>query len=235
MKNIKKRNSIKNNFENVYLRSNILQKYLKKTDPSLFKDQNFNKIVSYLTKKHFLRSKRLFTMNGFEIEDINSIIKVYAIVYWSHCKIKTRTKKDYLIMIRYVNQRMINFTKWVAKKFNVSDVSVVSIDPASQILKKEFAQDFESSSVDLEDIKNDNFIKKRNKNKTLIPRMLKNKFYENPLKYEKDLCYYATTKYVSSDVRKKARNICKKYNINYAEWLKNESKKMDFDFSNFTY
>ena len=77
--------------------------------------------------------------------------------------------------------------------------------------------------------------KKRNKNRSLTLKLLKNKFYENPLKYKKDLCYYATTKHVSSDVRKKARLICKKYNINYAEWLKNESKKIDFDFSDFTY
>lgn len=141
-------------------------------------------------------------------------------------------------MIRYVNQRMGNFTKWVAKKFKVSDVSVMSFDPSSQLLKKEFAEDFESKFIEPEDIDNiDNIdsFKKRNKNKSLVSKKLKSKFYENPLKYEKDLCYYATTKHVSSDVRKKARLICKKYNINYVEWLKNESKKLDFDFSNFTY
>jgi len=229
------RNTISNNFENVYLRSNILKKYFKKVDQSIFKDEDFNKIVSYLTRKHFVKSRQLFTMNGFEIEDVNNIIKIYASVYWAHCKKTTKTKKDYLIMIRYVNQRMGNFTKWVAKKFKVSDVSVISFDPSSQLLKKEFAEDFESQFIQLEDIDNIDTYKKRNKNRSLTLKLLKNKFYENPLKYKKDLCYYATTKHVSSDVRKKARLICKKYNINYAEWLKNESKKIDFDFSDFTY
>lgn len=229
------RNTIKNNFEDVYLRSNILKKYFESSDVSVFNDVNFNKIVSYLTKKHFLKSRHLFTINGFEIEDVNSIIKIYAFIYWAHCKKDTRTKKDYLIMIRYVNQRMGNFTKWVAKKFSVSDVSVISFDPHSQLLKKEFTDDFESRFIEPGDIDSVTNVKKRNKNRSLILKNLKNKFYKNPLKYEKDLCYYATTKHVSSDVRKKARLICKKYNINYAEWLKNESKKIDFDFSNFTY
>ena len=38
-------------------------------------------------------------------------------------------------MIRYVNQRMFNFTRWVVKKFNVNDVSLVSVDFNSKFIK----------------------------------------------------------------------------------------------------
>jgi hypothetical protein len=227
------RKNIKDNFEDVYLRSNILKKYFKKVDYSLLNDQNFNKIVSYLTRKHYMKSKYLFAMNGFEIEDVNNVIRIYGLIFWAHSKRKTREKKDYLTMIRYINQRMVNFTKWIAKKFNVSDISIVSFDANPTLIKNQLVYNQEDVNVETEFLGHKD--KKINKNKSLELKKLKDKFYENPLKYKKDLCYYATTKHVSSDVRKKARLICKKYNIDYTEWLKNESKKIDFDFSSFTY
>lgn len=54
-------------------------------------------------------------------------------------------------------------------------------------------------------------------------------FMADPAKYSNQLSYYATTKHVSKDIRKKARLLCKKYGIDYKTWLKEKLNSVSLD------
>jgi len=68
--------------------------------------------------------------------------------------------------------------------------------------------------------------KKQKKDKNLLP-LLKQKINENPIQFANQLSYYATYKGIPYDVRKAARSICKKHNINFIEWAKKHIEKLN--------
>lgn len=68
------------------------------------------------------------------------------------------------------------------------------------------------------------------KNQRKTSKELKARFSKNWSSHVNDLCYYATSKHVSHDVRKKARSLCKKYKIDYISWVKNKQSEHQSDF-----
>jgi hypothetical protein len=68
-----------------------------------------------------------------------------------------------------------------------------------------------------------------------LTKELKIRIKEDPKKFSEILSYYATTKHVSRDVRKVAQSYCKKYGINYEEWIKAKIKAEVVDKNEFTF
>lgn len=64
-------------------------------------------------------------------------------------------------------------------------------------------------------------------------KQMKKTFDADPLKFSEQLCYYASIKHVSFDVRKKAQLICKKYGIDYISWAKKQIEDKNVPSSNF--
>jgi hypothetical protein len=77
-----------------------------------------------MTSKYFHSNQGLFTINGFEYEDILSIVTIFALTFWGMPCGANDERGKYLLMMRFISQRMHNFVNWVAKKFHVNDVNI---------------------------------------------------------------------------------------------------------------
>ena len=272
------RNNIKDNFEAVYLRMNTLRKYIHKADPNLLHDREFKRCINYMTFRYFYANRYLFSINGFEREDLQNIITLYGLAYFG-CNAKSMDQRgQYLCMMKFISQRMSNLINWIAKKFGVDEIQVTlmgkfpkMIDTLyqpqtitingipmwghdnqltnSEQLRSMFNRFDEinisiankrktasarklslhdssySSLLQEKKVVADNIATlqaktvRRSKNKDLL-QALRVKLADNPSKYSEQLSYYATSKHVGSDIRKAARAICNKYDINYKEWAK---------------
>ena len=72
------------------------------------------------------------------------------------------------------------------------------------------------------------------KEQDALTKDLKSRLEADPKAYSEQLCYYATSKHVGKDVRNRARVMCRRYGIDYVQWLKDKSLKLDFDSNQFT-
>lgn len=266
----KVRNTVKENFEMVYLRSNWFSKFapyanLKHTDTKEYK-----KIISFISKAHFNQYKLLFEMNGFLDEDVLSIVKTFSLVFLGLPENRKKRKINYKMMMRFITQRMLDVNKAISRKFRSEEVvscrslSVGSLNcfsltknPEEILLESDDCKQYSLSQIELID----NCIKTASEEKKLLVSIddikkqdkkirslrfarksiiidfklqkefqdefeentfdVKNKkkeIAENKDKYVESLCYYATTKHVSYEVRKAAIKMCQKLGIDYKKW-----------------
>jgi hypothetical protein len=254
------RRNLKNNFEEMYLRYNMVKKHIKEADPTIVDDPNFKRCVAFMTKRYFFRYKDFFVSNGFEMEDVSNIVMLFGLTYWGHSKPASRDHNAFNIMMRYINQRMQTTVRWISKKFHTEEISaIVSLDS----LHGDIRQD-DNDLFDLDSLSSDNIIESSPRRKTNVKNiddellaedqrrakkeiraskkrdkqlsfLLKKKLEHNPSLYSEDLCYYATSKHVGKDVRMKARSMCREYGIDYVQWLKDKSHKIDFNLNQFTF
>lgn len=68
-----------------------------------------------------------------------------------------------------------------------------------------------------------------------ISEQLRSKLKTDPEKYREQLCYYATTKSVSHDVRNAARSACDKYGFDYKTWAKQKIADTELFGAEFSY
>lgn len=59
------------------------------------------------------------------------------------------------------------------------------------------------------------------------------RLHQDPIKYKDQLCHYASTKHVQYDVRKKARQICAQYGIDYINWATRQIRELNVPANNF--
>lgn len=271
----KGKRNISEDFEAIYLRYNMIKKHMPRADKAELDKPDFKKAVKYMASKYYGKHRDLFASNGFEYEDILSIVTVFGLTYMGLEVViedDRNGRAKYLIMMRYISQRMNNLIRWITKKFNTDDAWVVTMDKfsgvvdrhsaalykeidiaseedllvvqqdAMEALNSQLSQDrgnaellAEKSDVMTSINKTRKQITKKNKKRKSLLSKLRKKLDAKPEKYLEQLCYYATTKHTSRDVRRKARGLCRKYGIDYIEWLKKKSENPNFDPTQFTF
>lgn len=269
-----KRN-LSEDFEAIYLRFNMCKKHIPNADHAELDKPDFKKAVKYMASKYYMKHKDLFAVHGFEYEDILSIATVFGLTYMGidvEISDPRNGRAKYLIMMRYISQRMNNLVKWIAKKFNADDAWVMTlekftgaVDKYSADLSKErdiaTEEDLLMAQRDAMDAVNADLdrgedseellaqkdlimgnikaakkrIAKNNKKRKSLTAKLRKRLAARPKKYREQLCYYATSKHTSKEVRRKARGLCRKYGIDYIEWLKKKSESPGFDSTQFTF
>jgi hypothetical protein len=225
------RRNLSDDFEEVYLRYNMVQKYMPQADCDLLSDPQFNRVVSYMTNRYFSIYRDLFSTYGFEFDDLRSIVSVFGLTYWGHVKPPARNKDSFTIMMRYIGQRMQNLVKWVARKFGVDEAMVFTMDKFDKVAEMSAYTEYSDPKEDSEE--EVVVYKTKHKDKMLVA--MREKIAKEPSLYAEQLCHYATTKHVARDVRKKARDLCKRYGIDYLAWLRDKSKNLNFDPIHYTF
>jgi hypothetical protein len=234
----KKRN-IRDQFEEIYLRSNDVKRFMHLADQSVVNDKNFNKAINYIVYLYQRNDAyvEFFGKVGYDREDLRSIAMVWGLTFVGRQASLGLDPYNFKLMIRYVGQRMSAFKNWVVKKFFVEEVVTVGDDPISNTLK--FAADFISHDawlsnqfVEVEETEEESIVKSMGsqKKKAYVQHIEK-----NLNEYQDIICYYATTKTVSHSVRSGARRMCAKLNLNYAEWLKNKLVEKGWHSAEFSY
>ena len=117
-----KRFNIKDDFENLYLRSKTLKRYLHKADPEILKDNEFKKVISYISGHFYYINKGVYQMASFDYEDIHSMSQIYGLAFMGS-GFEAKSKKDmYTVMMRFISQRLTQATAWIAKKFQITTI-----------------------------------------------------------------------------------------------------------------
>lgn len=266
------KNNIANNFEDVYLRSNILKRAVNTLSDErikeIFEDTHFKRCVKYIATNTFRKNSSFFTQHGFMWEDIWAIGKIFGLSFYSDGKTYNSKQDESYLLMRYLNQRFQRFCIWSHKKFGAQEkISESTVDESvwfyvmpstaedamsldekigqkadqlyeinrrSQLIFDEEARSNQDCKYILRKQKNKAIVRskplqddlsklsaERSKEKSVSDRLtkkLKKSLDKNWRKHKTQLAYYATSKYVAYDVRKKARKFCSKYGIDYVKW-----------------
>lgn len=251
--------NIKDDFEAVYLRSNIVKRDIANADPKILASSEFNKICAYMAGRCFVGNKSTLLSRGYDYPDILSISKVFGATYvgakYNHADKSHKTDKNF--MMRYIGHRLNKFVYWAVKKMkddevidrkisltnnqainNVSSAAIterydnLTLLDEINFMEEDLAE--EKSSTRRHHLKN----KLKNKRKLYIKnrseqrnltKILKEKLNANHGDLADTLAYYASTKSVSMDVRKVARRYCDKFNINYKVIIEDMIKRNNYD------
>lgn len=119
---MKKRN-ISDSFEEVYLRFNTAKRDLARVDPGELSNPEFKKVCNYITSNFYKINEKILESNGYAREDVFSLAMFFGACYLGH---KERTpaytdRAEKVMMISYINQRLIRFVKWTHAKFQVDE------------------------------------------------------------------------------------------------------------------
>lgn len=123
----------KNDFENVYLRSKTIQKYMPLADPNILNDKEFISVVNYLARTHFNKHTKMWCAVGFELDDLRSLAQIWGLTF-SGMGVKADTPRGYyLIMSNFISQRMNGLKEWVYHKFKKDTLSMRYYDDLSEL------------------------------------------------------------------------------------------------------
>lgn len=125
--NGKSRYNLNEHFEDVYLRSRTLRRFMDKVDHKMMADQDTRKVIEHLTDRQMGVYGKIFSWNGFDRDDIRSIVSLFASCFTGF-GIKKKSKRGYYyLMMRFVQQRMEFFVRCVIRKFHVDDTSCQNV------------------------------------------------------------------------------------------------------------
>ena len=247
--------NIRDDFEAVYLRSNIVRRDIGKADPVILKSPDFNKICAYMAGRCFLRNKTALLTRGFDYQDVLSVTKVFGATYvganYTHKDASNRTNRN--LMMRYISHRLNTMVRWVSKKMKDEELldrryeitsgqmdhvpDEASLEGSSTLDEINFLEEDYSEEKSLKKRKRmlvnlrekrKNYAKKR-KDERSLTNALKIKLEANYDKMTDVLAYYSTTKSVSFDMRKVARRYCDRYGIDYKAIAENMIKQNNYD------
>ena len=216
--------NIKKDFETVYLRARGYLKGFTTKDKSLLTLPETQKVIRYLVYKHYKSREKFWNSIGMDDSDIHSIVSMYSLYYISKLNEK---EIDYRHLMNFVGQRITYCIKCFKRKekleerVNTNDLCVEEVDIQNLLSASYENIDFElkGAKKDLSSNKTKDLTESNAVRKATVSR-LQLKLNKDPYKYKKELVYYAISKHVGLDVRKKARKYCKKYGIDYIEVAK---------------
>ena len=217
--------NIKDHFEEVYLRSKTIKKYLPLADVSILKNPEFGRVVNYMSGYYFKKYNRLYRAGGFDVDDIRSITQIFGLVFTGY-RFQGKTERDsFMVMMCFISQRLGQMTRWIAKKFQADEVvKMQTYCTADGLIEKlGISVPPEENGLEVE-------VEKMSKRRI---HDLRKELDKDAFKHADALSYYSVSKFVAGDVRKKARSVCKKHGINYQEWAHNYLNTHDCDESNF--
>jgi len=116
------RNNIKDDFEKVYLRYNMLLRNVEHANLKHTKTSDYRKSVKYIVYSHYRRFSTLYSFNGFDYDDIYSIAKTFSLAYLGLPEVRKKRKIDYKNMIRFIGQKLSDLAIMVERKFKISDI-----------------------------------------------------------------------------------------------------------------
>lgn len=219
------RNKVGDNYEECYLRISALEQALKAKEKysHMLDDPDFKRVVMFITRNTFKKNESKLVRHGFDIDDMKHIITLFGIMFMNSKNTGPTPKDRYYLMMRFMNQKLETFYTFMDRKFTIKESF-----GESSFDEKIFsvpAQDFYESKDETEIV--DTKMSKKTK------RLLKKELEQNIDEYADELQRIATSKYVDYNLRKAARNMCKKNNLNYIQWAESLINKNNLDRNDF--
>jgi hypothetical protein len=206
-------------FEAIYLRETGLRQLKITTEHELIlASPETKKVLRYTAGYHWNNGANYWLNMGIGYDDILGMMYIYALYYIG--KYHGTDEYSYKNMMRFMGQRLKYYGECFERKFSLSE----SVSEPSALT------DYMQVASELESYTSDNKTSPRTpKTSKEELNFLKLKLSQNINDYKDLLAYYAITKHVSSDLRKKAKKYCKLYGINYTEIAKDKYLGKGFD------
>lgn len=126
------------NFEEIYLRYGTAEKYLHKASSEEVQSIKNQKVITYMTNKYYNINRSFLLHAGYNYDDLRNIIAVYVATFLgSDYDIDSERGKK-LIMMRYVEQRVVRFIQWVSRKFGSNEVVSYSPITDAEVYRNEY-------------------------------------------------------------------------------------------------
>ena len=194
------------NFEDSYLRSNTIQKYLQKGDLSIFKDYTFIKCMKQLAANYYYKYNEIMSKVGYNYDDMYNICMFFGFSFTgTNCQYKD-DKEKYKLMINYVKQRLNNYIKLSQVKFS-TDESIYVTDTIEEVsdeqcinLNLTVSNDYLKDQVDKIKFKI-NTLEQKIIDELLTDNQIK-KFKKQILKQEQTLYFFEKKLYKRSIIKK---------------------------------
>ncbi len=254
----KSRRNINDHFEHIYLGGDWLGRHISPNPHPVTLTEDYQRVIKYISKYLYEHNYYTFKLGGFERDDVHSLCMTFGHAFFSLEEKRewTEFKQISSLLQCFISQRVISVTKKINSKFQEKEIIALDIpleenmeDDSQSIIdynEEEVEEDdfFNIDSLDEEDVEEDdidenyydymptsNEVKPRDKH--YIASKI-NEIANNPEKYAGELARYATSKYVSENIRKAARRICRQYEINPNQWattqIENGANRHEFEF-----
>lgn len=242
----KSRRNISDNFEHIYLGGDWLGRHISPNPHSITLTEDYQRVIKYISKYLYDHNAYTFKLGGFDRDDVHSLCLTFGHAFFSLEEKRkwTNFKQISSLLQCFISQRVIAVTKKINSKFqeketialdahldeNTEEETQSIIDYSEEEVEDDdlFSLDAldlldEEEDVDESDI-DENFYDYSPLSNEIRPRDKQyiaskiNEIARNPDKYATELARYATSKYVSENIRKAARRICRTYKINPNQW-----------------
>lgn len=148
-------NTLKNDFEKLYLRFNITKRALNALSQErvneILQNTDFRRCTKYIANCVFAKHRIFLTSHGFWKEDMESIAQIFGINFYLY-NVKADTKKgENTLLMRYVSQRFQNFIIWGRRKFGMEE-KIYEVPGHTAMFVDKFSMPWDNeSSVTLSD------------------------------------------------------------------------------------
>lgn len=252
----KARRNINDHFEHIYLGGDWLGKHIDSNPHPFTRTKDYARVITYISKYLYNHNRYTFKLGGFDRDDVHSLCLTFGHAFFSleSKRDLTNFKKISSLLQHFIEQRVVSTTHKINNKFQ--DKEIIAIDNDENIeeetqsiidyneeedeveglfFDESLEDDVEEEDVDInmyDYMPTTTEIKPRDKH--YIAGKI-NEIARNPEKYATELSRYATSKYVSENIRKAARRICKQYEINPNQWatqqIENGASRHEFEFA----
>jgi len=117
-----KRKNYHENFEEVYLRTPTLRRFLPLADNTILQDESFKKVVRYLADRFYKNTKGYCCATGSAWRTSIACVHVVPGVHRYPADAGGSQRSDYYnIMMNFASQRLCQLCEWIIKKFNTDE------------------------------------------------------------------------------------------------------------------
>jgi hypothetical protein len=221
------RNNVSDHFEAVYLKQNQAKKAFQNTDAiqTLLNSPDFERCVRYMANMAFSNNESVLMSHGFVYEDVLSIVRTLGLQFVNY-KFEWKTKRDFsYILMRFIGQKMNTFFLLLNRKFRITEnyldahlFDLYGQDKSTQPMD-ELSIDF-PEKLPFEEEEVVESVRETGKERKAKADAMRTLLESNIDKYKDQLAEMATSKVVDFQVRKKARQLCRKHGIDYIAWAK---------------
>lgn len=118
--------NVRDRFEDVLLYTSGYEKVRGKVDESWLKDQQFCKVVRYMTATFCRKYEGLLSLTGHDHDDVHTILVIYSLRFMAMGYKAKDEKARYMFLMRHLSQRFPRFKDLLERKFMLRNVNLVS-------------------------------------------------------------------------------------------------------------
>jgi hypothetical protein len=221
------RNNVSDNFEACYLSENGARRAFKNENVNeILKSSDFQKCVKYMSHLIFSRNDVVLLAHGFTYDDILSIVHTWGLQFFNYEQLGKTKHDTYYLMMHFISQKTDTFFLFMNRKFRINE-SYIDLHLSDVVVRSEWHVKAINSMdipgiVPMSEEDEQATIKETYKERKAKLDTMRKALNGDIAKHSDRLSELATAKIIDFQVRKKARQLCKKHNIDYVAWAKKQ-------------